>query len=59
MAGVIQSGANKDRFKKTTAGPGDSASRFKGCVQTQQNKGLSAEAAKRLCAFIANRKGGG
>lgn len=55
--GVIQSGPNKDRFKKTSEGAGDSSSRFKGCVQTQISKGLSPEAARRLCGFIARNKG--
>jgi hypothetical protein len=52
MAGVIQQGPNKDRFKQADG------SRFKGCVETQVNKGLSPEAARRLCAFIARKQGG-
>lgn len=58
-SGVIQSGVNKDRFKKTTPAGGGSANRFSGCVETQMAKGLSKEAAQRLCAFIARRKAGG
>lgn len=53
MVGVVQSGPNKDRFKTSDG------SRFKGCVETQMNKGLSKEAAQRLCAFIARKQGGG
>lgn len=57
-SGVIASGANKDRFKKTAPDAGGSANRFSGCIETQMNKGLSKEAANRLCAFIARRKAG-
>jgi hypothetical protein len=57
MAGVIKTGPNKDRFKK--AGPAGAKSRFKGCVQTQVNKGKTTEQAKKLCGFIAAKKKGG
>lgn len=53
MAGTVKSGKNKGRFK-----PKD-GSRFKGCVETQRNKGKSTDSAKKICAFIARRKKGG
>lgn len=53
MAGVVKSGKNKGRFKPVKG------SRFKGCVQTQESRGKSADSAKKICAFIARRKKGG
>ena len=53
MAGTVKSGKNKGRFK-----PKD-GSRFKGCEETQMNKGKSKESAQKICAFIARRKKGG
>ena len=56
--GVIKSGKNKNRFKKTKAGPGRKANRFSGCEATQKARGKSAESAAKICAFIAARKKG-
>lgn len=51
MSGTIESGKNKGRFKQKDG------SRFKGCVETQQQKGKSKESAQKICAYIARRKG--
>jgi len=57
--GVIQSGKNKNRFKKTKPKGGGKANRFSGCEATQKAKGKSADSAAKICAFIAKRKKGG
>jgi hypothetical protein len=55
--GIVQAGPNKGRFVPVK-GPGGTKSRFAGCVKVQMSKGKSKDAATKICAFIARKKGG-